>query len=129
MATVLHLGMRLGEQRVSWNQASFAVLARHSYKGHNLATLHGSLDCYSVTLHASLVLSQPLLTTQLCSGQNRCLEFLDNLRSLLSLSRSSLPITSLRISIVGHNLNWFFQATHFHQTWDMTVFADFFFLY
>ena len=43
MAATLHLSVRRGEQ-CELESASHAVLAGHSYKGHSLATPHGSRD-------------------------------------------------------------------------------------
>ena len=65
------------------------------------------------TLQASLVLCLSLSWQHNCgSSQNCSLELLDNLSLLLSWS--FLPLTFLRISIAGHNLNSFLQSAHFH---------------
>lgn len=61
MAAKLNLSMRLGEQ-CELASASLAILARHPHKGHTLATLQGSLDCFYTHLRANLpCLSLPWL--------------------------------------------------------------------
>lgn len=118
MAAVLHLSERLGEQCELESSLTCYLGQALSLTAGTLATSPGSLDCCLATLQASLV---PLLTAQLLdsdqkfhSGTPWQPEFIA-VPLLVRPSHSMCQNFSCWTS-QAHNLDWFLQCAHFHQT-------------